>query len=549
MLSNNISFRDDFSKEERLVLNSHFSNTDRRVFAIITPRQVDRGALMSRYSRTDKTMRRIFLDEFIKNPNRGQEFYERVLLEYGDDSVAELGEAQVAIEWISNIAAKKIEDHRIGLSYLEKSSRYVAFDRKINGHYKYCREENIMQSPFADQYIQACDHAFDVYSKNIQSMQKFISETEPIDSFLFFDLISKQETAYSNLKSQKDIESAQRVYNSTIRSKTLDTLRGLLPASTLTNLAITGNGRAFEYLLSSMFASNLKEIKMLASQLHSELNLVIPAFIRRVNDKYGQALQAYIKDTRSTISELAHHYIKNIKADKNPHSVKLLNYEDNCEAEIKVASAILYEQASGQSLEKITHYIRSIPADDRYNIIQTYTKLRANRRHRPGRAFEMVEYTFEMFTNFGMFRDLHRHRILTMERQLLSTKHGYDIPAEIINLGIAKDFKDCMYKCNEIYEMISKKYPAEAQYVVNFAYKYPYFIKLNLREACHMIELRTVPQGHPDYRKVCQKMYKQIKRVHPILAKGIKFVDLRKYELERLHAEKNVEKKRRELIT
>jgi thymidylate synthase ThyX len=548
MLSNDMSFRDDFSKEERLLLNSHFSNTDRRVFAIITPRQVDRGALMSRYSRTDKTMRRIFLDEFIKNPNRGQEFYERVLLEYGDDSVAELGEAQVAIEWISNIAAKNIEDHRVGLSYLEKSSRYVAFDRKINGHYKYCREENIMQSPFADQYIQACDYAFDVYSKNIQPMQKFISETEPIDRFLFFDFISKQETAYSNLKNQKDIESAQRVYNSTIRSKTLDALRGLLPASTLTNLGITGNGRAFEYLLSTMFASSLKEMKTLASQLHAELNLVIPAFIRRANDKYGQALQAYLTDTRSSITELAHYYIKNIKADKNPYSVKLLNYEDNCEAEIKVASAILYEQADGQSLEKITQYIRSLPAYDRKKIIQIYTKLRTNRRQRPGRAFEMVEYTFEMFTNFGMFRDLHRHRILTMERQLLSTRHGYDIPAEIIKLSIGKDFKDCMYKCNEVYEMISRKYPTEAQYVVNLAYKYPYFVKLNLREACHMIELRTVPQGHPDYRKVCQKMYKQIKHVHPMLSKGIKFVDLRKYELERFFAEKNVEKKKRGLL-
>lgn len=548
MLSNDMSFRDDFSKEERLLLNSHFSNTDRRVFAIITPRQVDRGALMSRYSRTDKTMRRIFLDEFIKNPNRGQEFYERVLLEYGDDSVAELGEAQVAIEWISNIAAKNIEDHRIGLSYLEKSSRYVAFDRKINGHYKYCREENIMQSPFADQYIQACDYAFDVYSKNIQSMQKFISETEPIDRFLFFDFISKQETAYSNLKNQKDIESAQKVYNSTIRSKTLDALRGLLPASTLTNLGVTGNGRAFEYLLSTMFASSLKEMKTLASQLHAELNLVIPAFIRRANDKYGQALQAYLTDTRSTITELAHYYIKNIKADKNPYSVKLLNYEDNCEAEIKVASAILYEQADGQSLEKITQHIRSLPAYDRKKIIQTYTKLRANRRQRPGRAFEMVEYTFEMFTNFGMFRDLHRHRILTMERQLLSTRHGYDIPAEIIKLGISKDFKDCMYKCNEVYEMISRKYPTEAQYVVNLAYKYPYFVKLNLREACHMIELRTIPQGHPDYRKMCQKMYKQIKHVHPMLSRGMKFVDLRKYELERFFAEKNVEKKRRGLL-
>src|ERR671924_1057606 len=152
-------FLDSFTEEEKSILKTHFSNVDGQVFAITTPRQVDRGALMSRYSRTDKTMRRVFLDEFAKNPNRGEEFYKRVLLEYGDDSVAELGEAQVAIEWISNIAAKKIEDHRIGLSYLEKSSRYVAFDQKVNGQYKYCREESIMSSSHADRYLQACDHS------------------------------------------------------------------------------------------------------------------------------------------------------------------------------------------------------------------------------------------------------------------------------------------------------------------------------------------------------------------------------------------------------
>src|SRR6185437_5817587 len=147
---------DNFSSMESSILNQHFSNVDKAVFAIITPRQVDRGALMSRYSRSDKTMRRIFLDEFISNPTRGEEFYNKILNEYGDDSVAELGEAQIAIEWISNIAAKKIEDQRIGLSYLEKSSRYVTFDKKINGQYKYCREESIMSSSHADRYLQAC---------------------------------------------------------------------------------------------------------------------------------------------------------------------------------------------------------------------------------------------------------------------------------------------------------------------------------------------------------------------------------------------------------
>ena len=544
-ISNN--FHDNFTDEEKSILKSHFSNSDRAVFAITTPRQVDRGALMSRYSRTDKTMRRIFLNEFANNSKRGEEFYQKILLEYGDDSVAELGEAQVAVEWISNIAAKKIEDHRIGLSYLEKSSRYVAYDRKVNGRYKYHREEKVMASPYADQYIQTCDYAFDTYSKNIQPMQKFIKEIKPIEDFLFFDSLSKQEVLYGNLNSGTDIESARRVYESTIKAKTLDVLRSILPASTLTNLGITGNGRAFEYLLSTMFASDLAEIKLLAGQLYAELDIIIPAFIKRANDKYGQSLQRYIIDTKKAISVIAQQSLTGIEIDSSPQNVKLLDYEDNFEAEVKVASAILYDSAVGHSLEKIIHYIKSAPEHERHKVIQTFAKFRNNRRQRPGRAFEMTQYTFELFTNFGMFRDLHRHRILTMERQLLSTKHGYDIPPEIYGLDILKDFKDCMYKSHEVYEMIVKKKPEEAQYVVNFAYKYPYFMQINLREACHMIELRTIPQGHPDYRTVCQEMFRQIKEVHPILASGIKFVDLNTYELERFGAEKNMDKKKRGL--
>lgn len=544
-ISNN--FHDNFTDEEKSILKSHFSNSDRAVFAITTPRQVDRGALMSRYSRTDKTMRRIFLNEFANNSKRGEEFYQKILLEYGDDSVAELGEAQVAVEWISNIAAKKIEDHRIGLSYLEKSSRYVAYDRKVNGRYKYHREEKVMASPYADQYIQTCDYAFDTYSKNIQPMQKFIKEIKPIEDFLFFDSLSKQEVLYGNLNSSTDIESARRVYESTIKAKTLDVLRSILPASTLTNLGITGNGRAFEYLLSTMFASDLAEIKLLAGQLYAELDIIIPAFIKRANDKYGQSLQRYIIDTKKAISVIAQQSLTGIEIDSSPQNVKLLDYEDNFEAEVKVASAILYDSAVGHSLEKIIHYIKSAPEHERHKVIQTFTKFRNNRRQRPGRAFEMTQYIFELFTNFGMFRDLHRHRILTMERQLLSTKHGYDIPPEIYGLDILKDFKDCMYKSHEVYEMIVKKEPEEAQYVVNFAYKYPYFMQINLREACHMIELRTIPQGHPDYRTVCQEMFRQIKEVHPILASGIKFVDLNTYELERFGAEKNMDKKKRGL--
>jgi thymidylate synthase ThyX len=537
-------FRDRFSEEEKAQLKGHFSNSEKAVFAITTPRQVDRGALMSRYSRTDKSMRRVFLDEFAKNPNRGEEFYRKVLLEYGDDSVAELGEAQVALEGISNIAAKKIEDRRLGLSYLEKSSRYVPFDQQVAGLYRYHREERIMSSRHADRYIQACDLSFEVYSKSLPALTKFLEEREPIDRLSFFDSESAADVSFGSLKNSKDVDAAKRIYRSTIRAKALDLLRGLLPASTMTNVGITGNGRAFEYLLSIMHGSRLSELQSLGGQMLSELQAVIPSFVRRANDRHGQALQEYLARTEGAVRDLAKKHLSEISASTSPAQVKLLECEDNAAAEVKVASAILYEQAPGVSLEQITRRVRSMAPSQRRDIIRAYTQFRQNRRHRPGRAFEMVDYTIELFTNFGMFRDLHRHRVLTMERQLLSTRHGYDMPAEIAEAGLDREFRECMVGAKDAYEQMADM-PEEAQYVVNFAYRYPYFIKMNLREACHIIELRTAPQGHPDYRAVCQQMYSQIKQAHPVLVEGIKYVDMNPYQLERLGAEKKTEEQRR----
>jgi thymidylate synthase ThyX len=298
-----------------------------------------------------------------------------------------------------------------------------------------------------------------------------------------------------------------------------------------------------------MFSSDLIELRNLANHLHGELDKIIPSFVRRANDeKYGKVLQEYFINTRNAIIKLSESHLKNIQPNRKPETIHLLEFPDNFEAEVKVAATILYEFAKGQSLESIIKYVRSLKNNERINIIRMYTKFRSNRRHRPGRAFEMVDYTFELLTNFGMFRDLHRHRLVTIERQLLSTKHGYDIPQEIVDLGISNEFKDCMYECNEVYEILSNRMPEQAQYVVNFAFRYPYFLKINLREACHMIELRTLPQGHADYRSVCQRLFKYIDEKNPILAEGIKFVDLNTYELERFTTEKKTEKKKQEKI-
>ena len=535
---------DKFSEDEKKILLDHFSNTDSHVFAIITSKQVDRGALMSRYSRTDKSMRRVFLDEFLSNKNRGEEFYNRVLLEYGDDSVAELGGAQIAIEGLSNLAVKKIEDRRIGLSYLEKSSRYVAWDKKESGSYKFYKEPAIMESRFSDMYLESCNLDFDVYSKNIEPMINYIREKFPIDKYTFKSS-DGNEKPFSKLKTEDEIKSANTIYKGSTKAKALDVLRSLLPASTLTNVGITGNGRAFEYLLTILFSSSLKEEQILARQIKDELDSTIKSFVRRSDDKYGKELQEYFKSIQKTASSLAKKYAQRDRVVGT--LVRLVDHEPESDALDKIVAAAIYEQSPGTPYYKTLDNVKKLNSKEKSKIISLFANIRKNRRHRPPRAFEMSEYTFDLVTNFGMFRDFHRHRVLTIERQLLTTDHGFAIPKEITTLGIQKEFKDCMYKAKEAFDAIRKKFSEQAQYVVNFAYNYPYFIHLNLREACHLIELRTVPQGHIDYRMVAQSMYKEINKVHPILSKIFKFVDLKKYDLERFESEKRTEEKRKKL--
>ena len=534
-----------FSIKEKKSLSDHFSNTEDNVFAITSPRQVDRGALMSRYSRTDKSMRQIFLDEFLKNKNRGDEFYDRVLLEYGDDSVAELGEAQIAIEGLSNIAVKKIEDRRIGLSYLEKSSRYVAWNKKENGKYKFYRDPEIMKSRFADMYEESCNFSFDTYSDNIEPMIKYIREKYPIEKYSFKDSKDGKEKLFSKLKNESDIKSAGMIYRGSTKAKALDILRGLLPASTLTNVGITGNGRAFEYLLTVLGSSELQEEQDLASKIKKELDTTIKSFVRRADDKYGKAFQKYLKDVRSKAREITK---KEIKSNPTAGSfTKLVDYESEKTAIDKIITSIMYEQSPSTQYENILQQVKEISKEDKIKMLDEFVKIRKNRRHRPSRAFENTFYTFDLCNNFGMFRDMHRHRTLTLERQLLTTDHGYNMPNEIEILGIEKDYRDCMDKTKETFEKIRIKYPEQGQYVVNFGYNYPYFMKFNLREACHLLELRTVPQGHADYRKVAQQMFKQINKTHPNLSKIMKYVDMKEYDLERFESEKRTEAKRKNL--
>lgn len=398
-----------------------------------------------------------------------------------------------------------------------------------------------MNSKFANMYEDSCNLSFDTYSKNIEPMVNHIREKYPIEKYSFKDSTDAKEKLFDKLKNEIDIKSANMIYKSSTKAKALDILRGLLPASTLTNVGITGNGRAFEYLLTILGSSELDEEVKLASKIKNELETTIKSFVKRADDKYGKAFQSYLKNVKNKSKSIT---IKEIKSNPVKGTItKLIDYESEKNALETIITSIMYEQSPSTSYQNIMQQVKKISTQRKIKIVNEFINIRTNRRHRPSRAFENTYYTFDFCNNFGMFRDLHRHRALTLERQLLTTDHGYVQPKEIKIVGLEKEFKECMDNSKTTFEKIRKRFPEQSQYIVNFAYNYPYFMKLNLREACHLIELRTIPQGHIDYRQVAQEMFKQINKVHPNLSKIIKFVDLKEYDLERFESEKRTEEK------
>ena len=515
----------DFDAGEIAVLERYFTNMDGRVFALRNLPEVVKGALFSRYSRTEKSLRRVLLEEFLDEPATGlaggrgpkpsdaliaadkaEEFYQRVLVGYGDDSVAELAGAHLAIEGVSTLAAKALEDSRIGISPLEKSTRYVRFDRPgADGRYLYYRAPELGHRI----YELAMEELFRTYSELVEPLTERIRHRYPIEP---------GET--------------ERAWKSTTRAKALDLLRGLLPASALTNLGLYGNGRAFEYLITKTWASDLPECRQLAVEMHGELGKVIPAFIKRaLDERYGSPAAARLALTRRRAAALA----PPRRNQAAPVQVRLVDSEPD--AERKVLAAALFPH-SDWPLEDLK--TGGVPIEAALRALMGH---RGNRRHRTPRALEHAGYTFEITANFGAYRDLQRHRMLTQDRQLLSTSLGYDVAPDLEQFGVLEPFIHSIELAAQAHHLLESAIgPLLAQYAVPLAFRLRWYFRTNLREVYHLCELRTTPQGHPDYRYVAQEMFRRVREVHPRLAEYARFVDLGSGdELERRASERRID--------
>lgn len=531
---------EEFTEAQLKILRRYVTNTSSHIFVLRNLPEVIKGALFSRYSRSNLGLRSLLLKEFVADNEeaafdcivgkmteeeeerriqdqseaikKAQAFYDRILDGYGDDSIGELGGAHLAIENISMIAAKFIEDSRIGGSPLEKSTRYIYFDQKVNGEYLFYREPILMTSAYRDVYIQTCNMLFETYTRLIPPVTALMEQRFP-----------------------KDPASSKSAYTAALRAKVLDCLRGLLPASTLTNMGLFANGRFFEGLIHKLDCQNLAELQEIGKSSYEELAKVIPSFIRRANPAHRthQSYANFCEAMQSELKIVTEQHETQCERSLNP-GVRLVSYDP--ESVVKVAAALLFGQGN-RGLAELVHHCKQLPEEEIARILDAACNARENRRHKSPRALEFSYFTFEVVTDFGAYRDLHRHRMLTQERQLLSCDYGYSVPAEIAGTPYEEDYCQALQQAREVYNTIASELPEEAQYVVPMAYNIRWYFHVNLRALQWLCELRSSPAGHPSYRQVAQVMAKQICETFPQFERFFKFVDYEGYELGRLGQE------------
>ncbi len=365
------STAETFTDQERERLAPYFTNLDGHVFALTNLPETVKGALFARYSRSAKSLRRLFLDEFAEQltaapvaagaavgVERAEKLYAKVFNEYGDDSVAQLGGAHVACEYVSNVLTKLLEWGRL-MAYLEQSTRYVPYTDTLHGRWRYHVPAEIEPGALRDRYVSAMDAAFETYARWIPAMQEHFERRYP--------------------KSPAD---SAAVHRAAIRAKALDTLRGLLPAATQSNVGIYGTGQAFEALLLRLRASPLAEARACADQMLAELRKVIPAFLARVDQPgRGGAWTDYLRQTRDGRSGAADAVLGAIEPEPRGE-VTLTDFDPD--GEIKVVAAALYA-VSDLPDDQLLGVARRMTAEDRAAVLKAATGERRNRRHKPER--------------------------------------------------------------------------------------------------------------------------------------------------------------------
>jgi thymidylate synthase ThyX len=516
---------ESFTDAERITLSAHCTNLDRPVFALVNLPETLKGALFARYSRYPGTLRRLLLDEFASDlpdrpadthspgadSSRAAELYERIFLGYGDDSVAQLGGAHVACEWVSNVLTKILQRPRLG-AYLEQSTRYIAYDAPMPdppGGFRYYRDPELGPA-----YTRAMDELFGIYSAAIPRV-----------------------LAWAESEFPRAPEEAAGAHARAIKAKALDLLRGLLPAGSLSHMGIFASGQTYEQLILHLLGHPLPEARRYGAMILKELQAVMPSFVARVDrpDRGGQWID-YLQTRAQAGERWAQRLALSAEPEADTGPSVRLTHVDGDEDDLLVA---LMFEASASSEASIRRAIEALSDPERSRLLAELVGERANRRHRPGRGFEALRYRFEIVADYGAFRDLQRHRMLTVQWQALTPDLGADVPQQVEPAGAGESYRRALEVSRVEYErLVDAGLTSAAPYAVCLGYRLRFVLDLNAREAMQLIELRSGREGHPSYRAVAHEMHAQIAVVHPAVAGAMTHVDVEtEPRLERILSE------------
>jgi thymidylate synthase ThyX len=530
-----------WSARDRHFLEAFATNPDGIVSVLRNLPPEITGALCSRASRASGSLLEVLLKEYIYpivdgedrklaadleetvqflkdhgfknilNNQRAQAFYSKWLSQYGDDSIAQVTGTHVILWGISQVAMKFIEDQRVGLEPIEKSTRYVNFGSKVGGRYLYyIPKPDLERHGLLAEYVAVMDNLFDTYVGLLGPLQEWLR---------------------TNFNDKDSI----------LEKKAFDTLRGLLPMATLGQVAFRGNAQAFEYLINRTARHPLGELRWLAEEIKRELDKEIPSLLLRVTDEKSKDYQSYLNERYRLVRESLGDAVSEraLKAE-----VRLVEYDP--ESETKILAGILFQQMHAgwdQALERA----RNLSESEKKDVFGRYLTKRSARWQKVGRAFENAYLRFEIVMDIGSYRDLHRHRMMTQERQKFSTVHGYTVPSEIDYAGLAPRFEKVLENADRLFRKIEPIDRDLAQYVVPLAYRMRFHQWQNFRQLFWETELRTVSQGHPDYRFIEQEKYRLVKEKFPLIA-SFMLVDMNDYAIARRGSEEQIVAKEKRIM-
>ncbi len=538
---------DELTDREKEILKPYVSDVDAKVFALknLNPEVI--GAALARYSRAPTGLKETIVREFLNpdgTPNKvkGSALIDRVVNKFGDESVAELAVAPLCIEDVSNLMTKVIEDCRIGGSPIEESTRYVLYDQKKNGEWRYVRPQSILQSGLGNKFIETMEFLFETYASLVEPMQDLFRKRLPENQFqIEVERDGKPEKAgRKELKNDNELKAHRIAYGFTIRSAACDVIRCILPACTKANLGLVGNGRFYSGLISKLLTQGLGEGHTLARDIQTALNTQIPTFIKRA------AKNNYQADNHRNMRELSTKLFAGIPIEKCAEVVLLEDPQE--ESQTQILSSMIFPHVQ-HSTEQIRNVVRSLDEDKRKEIFSVYIGERKTKRDRPGRALETgYPINFDIVAGFAEYRDLQRHRMLTQQRQDLGVALGYSVPEEIAEIGMEDIVHECFDRSETLYHELKKVgMEEEAQYVTLFNHYIRWNMGMNLRELGHLTELRTQKAGHPKYRRTVQLMTKLYLKRSPEMEPILKFVDYNDYDQSIARADQEARTARKSL--